>query len=109
MEEISQQSFSTGSCSLCECCIGVLCSSVSCAKLCCSGAEGVPKDTQEGVDMLQEAAEGGNAEAAYIIGKAYANGEGVRASEFAGKRWLKAAAKTGHEGAVEELKRHFWS
>ena len=22
---------------------------------------------------------------------------------------LKAAAKTGHEGAVEELKRHFWS
>lgn len=78
-------------------------------KLLLSGAEGVKQDVQAGVDMLQEAAEADCAEAAFIIGKAYANGEGVRASEFAGKRWLKAAAKAGHAAAKEELKRHFWA
>jgi TPR repeat protein len=68
----------------------------------------VKLDVTAGVDMLRDAADGGFADAQFSLGEAFANGRGTRASEFNGKRYLKLAAKQGHAGAIEELKRHFW-
>ena len=73
------------------------------------GSETVKQDVGAALEYLRDAAEGGHVEAQYVLGAAYANGTGTRASEFNGKRFLKLAAKQGHEGAIEELKRHFWN
>jgi len=63
-----------------------------------SDAEGDTSDRY--ADLLRRSADGGNAEAMYLLSQAYAYGVGVEQSAAQSRRWLTAAAEAGNETAA---------
>lgn len=55
-------------------------------------------------DLFYKVAKKGNADAQYVIGAMYINGEGTTADEKAGLYWLNEARNQGQENAIEILK-----
>ena len=51
---------------------------------------------QDDLDTLRQAAEQGDAEAQFVLGSRYANGEGVLKDEAEAVRWYRLAAEQGH-------------
>ena len=54
---------------------------------------------KESVTTLRKAADGGNAEAQFELGKCYANGEGVATNLAEAVKWFRKAAEQGEAGA----------
>lgn len=55
------------------------------------------------LDALRLAAEQGDAEAQYLLGSAYSDGEEVEESPERAARWFRKAAEQGHAGAQNDL------
>ena len=55
-------------------------------------------------DLFYKVAKKGNADAQYVIGAMYINGEGTTVDEKAGLYWLNEARNQGQENAIEILK-----
>ena len=53
----------------------------------------------------REAAEQGNADAQYALGRMYYNGEGVPRDEAEAVHWFRMAAELGHAEAQDQLAR----
>lgn len=75
---------------------------------CCyaDGAEGYEKDEKKGVEYFMKAVELSipDASAAYNLGMAYENGEGVEKALGKAKKYIKFAADLGNEEAIRYLK-----
>lgn len=69
------------------------------------GRPDLPRDTKAGITWLRRAARQENAEAQYALGLAYAEGRGVAQDMHEAVAWISAAAKNGHERAIEDLAR----
>ena len=59
-------------------------------------------------EALVGAAEGGDAEAQYAVGRALERGEGAGVDLVSAARWYCAAAERGHAGALEALLSREW-
>lgn len=57
------------------------------------------------IEQVKKSAERGDANAQYILGMAYAKGDGVPEDQWEAVVWLKKAAKQGHRDARNELAR----
>ena len=55
------------------------------------------------LDKLRSAAQGGDSEAAFTLGRAYKLGDGAPADLKEAARWLERAARSGHSRAGDEL------
>lgn len=55
------------------------------------------------ISDLTKKAGGGDADAMYELGMAYANGDGVAADDTKAVNWLEKAAKKGHDEAMAEV------
>lgn len=62
----------------------------------------VPDDKKLDFDKCLEAAEQGDAEAQYIVGKCYLTGEGTEKNKIIAFRWFKKSAEQGHAKALYE-------
>lgn len=60
------------------------------------GGDGKPKDYQEALKWLREAAENGDADAMAYLGSMYQNGLGVKQDNAKAIKWFKKAAKKGN-------------
>jgi TPR repeat protein len=65
--------------------------------------EGVEKDPQKGIRLLQKAASAGSSDAQNSLGLLYLNGEGVKKDPQKGKRLLEQAAESGNVDAQNNL------
>ena len=65
--------------------------------------QGVDKDPERAVRLWGEAADLGEAAAAYNLGLAYLYGTGIRHSILDARRWLERAATAGHKLAMMQL------
>ncbi len=63
-----------------------------------------PREKQEGVQLLLEAANEGDATAQNRVGRIYWKGEGVDADEAAAQKWFLAAARHGSVSAMDNLR-----
>ena len=68
---------------------------------------GVEKNNEKAMTYFIEAAKLGNADAQFILGKAYLKGKGVSKSEAEGLKWLLAAATQEEANAQLELARYY--
>ena len=72
------------------------------------GIGGIKKDLKRGIEFLKKSAEGGDAEAQYIIGIHYAGMTSylgtVSQNIPKAREWLQKSAEQGHERAREALK-----
>jgi len=65
----------------------------------------VKADKKEAVKWYRKAAEQGDAEAQFNLGRAFVNGEGVDKDKMEAVKWLRLAAEQGYEDAEEMLVR----
>jgi localization factor PodJL len=61
------------------------------------------QDRASALQLLTKAAETGNADAAFTLGRVYETGRGVKADLTAARRWYGAAASQGHSAAAFNL------
>ena len=64
---------------------------------------GVATDQVEAVKWYHKAAEQGDAEAQWHLGRCYRRGNGVAQDEAETAKWYRMAADQGHRYAIEEL------
>jgi len=64
---------------------------------------GVVQDFKEAVKWFRKAAEQGNADAQYALGRAYHEGQGVDYNYTEAVKWLKKAAEQGQSDAIYRL------
>ena len=57
-----------------------------------AGGDGVPKDTAQAVDWFRKAAESGDKDGQFNLGRVYARGEGVTRDYVAAYMWASLAA-----------------
>lgn len=65
--------------------------------------DGVPRDEQRGIELLQQAAEAGFVDAQFALGDAYANGRGTAREPAWATMWYGRAAEQGHAEAQYRL------
>ena len=65
--------------------------------------KGTEQNLQESFAWAKKAAEAGNADGMYRVGKKLAQGVGIKKDEEAGLRWIQKAAEKGFPGAQNEL------
>lgn len=70
--------------------------------------EFVPRNVAKGVQLLREAVDGNQADAAYDLAVCYETGEGVRKSEKKAVRLYLKAALLGEKQSLNELGRCYW-
>ena len=68
-----------------------------------NGGDGLPRDYVKAVDFFRKAAEGGNADAPYDLGRAYELGLGVPADRQQAIEWYSKAAGKGQALAIKRL------
>jgi len=69
------------------------------------GSSGVLKDEQQAAKWFSEAAQAGHPSSQWMIGKCYAQGEGVQQNWEEAARWRRRAMTQGHTDAMWELVR----
>ena len=69
----------------------------------CILPEGVEEDDEEAVKWYRKAAEQGNADAMYKLGKCFYNGLGVEEDEEEAVKWFRKAADQGNADAMHKL------
>ena len=69
------------------------------------GAQGVTRDPATAAYWLEQAALQGHVLAQYNLARLYLRGDGVPLDRVRGVAWLKIAAKGGHRGARERIRR----
>lgn len=67
----------------------------------------LPGSSQQGVKLLQDAANQGDAYAMVVLGRAYRDGVGVPPDLTLSELWLRRAAKAGHPSAQQALARTY--
>jgi TPR repeat protein len=65
----------------------------------------VKADKKEAVKWYRKAAEQGDAEAQFKLGRAFVNGEGVDKDKMEAVKWFRLAAEQGYANAEEMLVR----
>ena len=70
-----------------------------------NGTNGVRKDEKEAIDWFRKAANQGNLDAQYNLGRCYKNGDGVNQDMLRAAKWFYKAAKQGDKDAKDALKR----
>ena len=71
-----------------------------------NGNKGFPQDFTEAVKCFRKAAEFGLPDAQYSLGACYSNGQGVKQNYKEALRWIRLAAKQGHDIARKTLVKH---
>ncbi|HET6246440.1 MAG TPA: GYF domain-containing protein [Tepidisphaeraceae bacterium] len=65
--------------------------------------DGVPQDTPKAIQYFHQAAQLGNADAAYALAKVYADGQGIKKDEAQAFHFYTVAAKLGNADAMTAL------
>lgn len=64
---------------------------------------GVPEDKEQGIKLIREAAEKGDATSMFAIGQCYLNGDGVPQDQKEALKWIQNAAEMGFQSAADML------
>jgi TPR repeat protein len=67
------------------------------------GGPGIPRNVQEAISRLRQAADGGFNTAAWMIGRIYRDGDGVGKDSTESMQWFRRAADQGNVDAMTEL------
>jgi TPR repeat protein len=69
------------------------------------GTPGIPRSSSEAIHWLQQSAQGGEAQAAYVLAGLLKTGNGALVDETEARQWLAQAIESGHAPSRERLAR----